>query len=189
MKVEVICGPMFSGKTEELIRRITRAKYAKLRVLSFKPSIDSRYSKTSIASHSGAREACFAVNQVEDILDIINQRGQGFPDIVAIEEAQFFEQEGFKNVLCYLRKQHTKTIIAGLDMDFAGVPFENIIYAMGIANRVDKLSAVCVECGADATMTYRKSDSNERVEIGETDIYEARCYGCWQRKKPLKKAM
>jgi thymidine kinase len=170
---------MFSGKTEELIRRITRARYAKQQILSFKPDIDQRYSKNKITSHSGASEQCYSVADATDITDIIIQQKKGIPNLIAIEEVQFFDQAEFINSLDFLKTQSTKVIVAGLDMDFTGVPFENISFAMGIANRIDKLSAVCVECGADATMTYKKTKSSQRVEIGEGDIYEARCYGCW----------
>ncbi|KAK3603998.1 hypothetical protein CHS0354_026794 [Potamilus streckersoni] len=123
------------------------------------------------ASHSGSREPC---RVIESVVQIKTEIEQSKPDIIAIEEAQFFDYQEFVSTLKLIIRLQIKTVISGLDMDFMGNPFENIIYAMGIAQKVDKLSAVCVVCGQDATMTYKKQLNSLRVEIGETDLYEAR---------------
>ena len=179
MSIEIICGPMFSGKTEELIRRITRAKYARQTVITFKPDIDQRYSLYHIQSHSGSQEECIIVKDSNEILKTIEKEK---PDLIAIEEAQFFEHESFVNTIKTLNANRINVIVAGLDMDFMGNPFENIIFVMGIAQKVDKISAVCVVCGNEGTMTYKKNLNSKRVEVGETNLYEARCYDCWHKR-------
>ena len=177
MSIEVICGPMFSGKSEELIRRLTRASYANQTTLACKPSLDNRFGIDTIRSHSGFEQACQPLKDIEEIYSKLVNR----VDLIAVEEAQFFDPKSFRKFLTKMNPSKTKIIIAGLDMDFQGEPFENITYGMGIAVKVEKLTAVCVECSADATMTYKKQINSKRVEIGAADMYEARCYDCWCR--------
>lgn len=176
MQLEVICGPMFSGKTEELIRRITRARYANQTVLSCKPTVDVRSGTEKILAHSGASEPCYSIQGLEQLQSLFNKAR---PQMVALEEVQFLQHSEYTKLLQWLFGQETKVVVAGLDMDFRGLPFENTAYSLSIAPKVDKLSAVCVVCGQDGTMTFKKSGGQDRVEIGDQDLYEARCYQCW----------
>jgi len=167
--IEVISGCMFSGKTEELIRRLRRAKFAKLKVIVFKPIIDNRYSNTEIVSHSEQAFPSIMVDNSEDILEQISDA-----DIVGIDEAQFFDNNIVK-VSLQLAEMGKRVIIAGLDMDFRGSPFGAMPTLLAIAEYVTKPKAICVVCGSPATMTQRISDSKEQVDVGATDKYEARC--------------
>jgi len=167
--IEVISGCMFSGKTEELIRRLRRAKFAKLNVKVFKPIIDNRYSKTEIVSHSEQAFPSIMIDKSDDVLSMVAD-----VDIVGIDEAQFFDNN-ISDVALELAKMGKRVIIAGLDMDFKGIPFGPMPNLLAIAEYVTKPKAICVVCGSPATMTQRISDSKELVEVGASDKYEARC--------------
>ena len=167
--IEVISGCMFSGKTEELIRRLRRAEFAKLHVIIFKPKIDNRYSESEIVSHSSQALPSIIIENSDEILSQIKDA-----DIIGIDEAQFFD-DGIVNVVLELAKMGKRVIVAGLDMDFRGEPFGPMPTLLAIAEYVTKPKAICVVCGSPATMTQRISDSKERVDVGATDKYEARC--------------
>ena len=169
--IEVICGPMFSGKTEELIRRVKRAQIARQKVQIFKPVIDDRYHKTDVVSHSSL--AIEAV-PVRDALEIL-QKVYDSTRIVAIDEVQFFDETILK-VIAKLARRGIRVISAGLDQDFRGQPFGPMPQLLCIADDVMKVAAICTVCGSAASKTYRKPSSNkDQVLVGETDLYEARC--------------
>ena len=171
--IEVICGSMFSGKTEELIRRLTRARIAKLEVQIFKPSLDTRYHEQNIVSHSAVAIPSTPVQTAGQILVLA-----GDCDVVGLDEAQFFDKEIV--IVCNtLANQGKRVIVAGLDMDFAGNPFGCMPQLMSIAEYVTKVHAICVVCGDIAQYSYRLVPSQERVLLGETDSYEARCRRCF----------
>lgn len=179
--IEVICGPMYSGKTEELIRRLTRAKIAEKQVVAIKPRIDTRHPEVVLASHSGIKIDCWSVDL--DLADIAS-----FPmryDVVGIDEAQFFD----KNILdfvSFLANEGVKVIVAGLDMTYRKEPFGYMPFLMAMAAKVIKLSAVCHTCGDDAMYTQRLLDgkpapfAGETILVGALDSYEARCYFCFE---------
>ncbi|MBU0472664.1 MAG: thymidine kinase [Bacteroidetes bacterium] len=167
--IEVISGCMFSGKTEELIRRLRRAKFAKLKVIIFKPKIDDRYSKDEIVSHSEQALPSTMIEKAEEILALIKDA-----DIIGIDEAQFFDDK-ISNVVLKLAKMGKRVIVAGLDMDYKGEPFGPMPTLLAIAEYVTKPKAICVVCGSPATMTQRITDSKAQVDVGATDKYEARC--------------
>ncbi|MBD2702512.1 thymidine kinase [Spirosoma sp. BT702] len=171
--IEVICGSMFSGKTEELIRRLTRARIAKLNVQIFKPGLDTRYHAENIVSHSAHTIHSTPLQTAGQILTLA-----GDCDVVGIDEAQFFDSE-ITEVVNTLANQGKRVIIAGLDMDFAGKPFGCMPQLMSIAEYVTKVHAICVVCGDIAQYSYRLVPSKERVLLGETDSYEARCRRCF----------
>jgi thymidine kinase len=171
--VEVVCGSMFSGKTEELIRRVKRAMIAKQRVLIFKPGIDNRYHAENVVSHNDNSIQSKAVNFANDILLQANEC-----DVVGIDEVQFFDDE-IINVVNKLANNGKRVIIAGLDMDFAGRPFGPMAGLLAIAEFVTKVHAICIKCGNIATYSYRRTKSSKKVVLGETDIYEARCRKCF----------
>ena len=171
--IEVICGSMFSGKTDELIRRLTRARIAKLQVQIFKPSLDTRYHEENIVSHSALAIHSTPVQTAGQIL-----LSAGDCDVVGIDEAQFFDKE-IINACNTLANQGKRVIVAGLDMDFAGNPFGCMPQLMSIAEYVTKVHAICVVCGDIAQYSYRLVPSQERVLLGETDSYEARCRRCF----------
>ena len=178
--IEVICGCMFSGKTEELIRRIKRARIAGLETILFKLVIDIRYHKEKIVSHNANSIDSYTVSNSKEILNKIE--GQS---VIGIDEAQFFDEDVVE--LCkYLASQNKRVIVAGLDMDFLGRPFGPMPYLLSISEFVTKLHAICKHCGNTATHSYRKTRSNLTVEIGETDIYEARCRKCFEKGQDLK---
>ncbi len=170
--IEVIAGCMFSGKTEELIRRLRRAAIAKQKVKVFKPKIDTRYSEGSIVSHS---EQSLPSTIVEDVREIIHLAKDA--QVVGIDEAQFFSNDLIHvcNTLAYGGK---RVIVAGLDQDYRGIPFEPIPQLLAIAEYITKTLAICVNCGNPADKTQRKIVSAERVVVGAADIYEARCRKC-----------
>lgn len=171
--MEVITGPMFSGKSEELIRRLKRAKIAKQRVVCFKPDIDLRYHKTAIASHSAqTHDACVVAN-VERLREGLFQQIDQI-EVVGIDEAQFFD-ESLVPLALELVHMGKRVLIAGLDTTFAGEPFRPIPDLMAVADEVEKLSAVCMRCGAPAIHTQRLGGSQELVMVGATGMYEARC--------------
>lgn len=176
-QIEVICGSMFSGKTEELIRRLNRARIAKLKVEIFKPSVDKRYHEEDVVSHNETSIRSTPVNFAGDILLLA-----GDCDVVGIDEAQFFDQE-LVRVSQVLANQGKRVILAGLDMDFEGKPFDPMPNLMAIAEYVTKVHAICMKCGDLAAFSFRLADSKEKVMLGEKDSYEARCRKCFQEDK------
>ncbi len=171
----MICGSMFSGKTEELIRRLKRAIFAKQQVLIFKPSIDNRYSESDVVSHDNNSIASMPVSSSKSIPNL----AQGM-DVVGIDEAQFFD-EGLANVCVQLANQGIRVIVAGLDMDYLGIPFGPIPNLCALADEVDKMHAICVRCGALAYLSHRLAHSNQRVLLGEQAEYEPLCRECYQK--------
>lgn len=169
--IEVVCGPMFSGKTEELIRRVKRAQIARQKIQIFKPSIDNRYHETDVVSHSSLTVQATPVSDALDILKKLLDSTR----VVAIDEVQFFDEVILK-VINKLARRGIRVICAGLDQDFQGKPFGPMAPLLAMADKVDKVQAVCTVCGAAATKTFRKNPNNsEQVLVGETDLYEARC--------------
>ncbi len=171
--IEIICGSMFSGKTEELIRRLNRARIAKLKVGIVKPSLDTRYDANDIVSHNASVIPSTPVSNAADILELVADC-----EVVGIDEAQFFDG-AIVDVCQQLADSGKRVIVAGLDMDFAGKPFGCIPQLMAIAEFVTKVHAICVVCGDVAHYSYRLVPSQERVLLGETDSYEARCRRCF----------
>ena len=176
-QIEVICGSMFSGKTEELIRRLTRARLAKQQVEIFKPSVDTRYHDTHVVSHNETSIRSTPVNFAGDILLL-----SGTCDVVGIDEAQFFDEE-IVRVVQLLANQGKRVILAGLDMDFEGKPFDPMPKLMAIAEYVTKVHAICMQCGDLAAFSYRLSAATEKVVLGEKDSYEARCRKCFHEEQ------
>lgn len=170
--IEVVCGPMFSGKTEELIRRVKRAQIAKQRVQIFKPAIDVRYDETKVVSHSSQAISSEPVEKSTDILVRLKDTTR----IVAIDEVQFFDMDIVK-VVTKLANRGYRVICAGLDLDFRAVPFGPMPSLLAVADSVQKIQAICTVCGAPATRSQRLSDCEDTVLLGETDAYEARCRG------------
>lgn len=171
--IEAICGSMFSGKTEELIRRLRRAQIAKLKVEIFKPSLDTRYSETEIVSHDSKTIRSIPVKNSKEILDKINNA-----NVIGIDEAQFFDSE-IVNVCNTLANNGVRVIIAGLDIDYLGKPFGPMPNLMSIAEYVTKVHAICMRCGNLAHYSHRTSTSNSLVELGEMDKYEPLCRTCF----------
>ncbi len=170
--IEVIAGCMFSGKTEELIRRLRRAKIAKQKVMIFKPKIDVRYSSNDIVSHSEQSLPSVLVENANEILELSKSA-----HVVGIDEAQFFSAE-LVDVCNQLANDGKRVIVAGLDQDYRGVPFEPMPQILAIAEYITKTLAICVVCGNPADKTQRKIVSKERVLVGAADSYEARCRKC-----------
>ncbi len=170
--IEVITGCMFSGKTEELIRRLRRAKIAKQKVVIFKPNIDTRYSNNSIVSHSEQSLPSILIKDVKEILELVEDA-----QVIGIDEAQFFSIDIIE-VCNKLADDGKRVIVAGLDMDYKAVPFEPMPQLLSIAEYITKSLAICVECGNPADRTQRKTASSERVVVGAADVYEARCRKC-----------
>lgn len=168
--IEVVCGPMFSGKTEELIRRVKRAQIAKQRVQIFKPAIDVRYDQTKVVSHSSQAIDSEPVNKATDIL--LNLRDT--TRIVAIDEVQFFDK-GIIKVVEKLANRGYRVICAGLDLDYRGVPFGPMPMLLAMADDVQKIQAICTLCGAPATRSQRLIENDEKVLLGEKESYDARC--------------
>lgn len=169
--IEVICGPMFSGKTEELIRRVKRAQIARQKIQIFKPALDDRYHESDVVSHSSLTVQAVAVKGPIDILKNLLDSTR----IVAIDEVQFFDETILK-VISKLARRGIRVICAGLDQDYRGIPFGPLPELLAMADKVDKVQAVCTVCGLPATKTYRKDSSHkDQVLVGETDLYEARC--------------
>ena len=175
--IEVICGSMFSGKTEELIRRLRRAQIAQMPTIIFKPRIDSRYSDSHIVSHNQIKLESHLVNTPQDILPLAENAR-----VVAIDEAQFFD-DSILDVCKILASQGKRVVVAGLDTDYRGVPFGPMPQLMCEADYLDKLRAICVQCGNPATYTQRTSEEAGQVVIGELDKYEARCRNCFEAPK------
>ncbi len=172
--IEVICGSMFSGKTEELIRRLNRAKIAKQNIKIFKPALDKRYHYENIVSHNENSISAIPVGKANDILLLA-----GDCEVVGLDEAQFFDDQ-IVAVCDQLANQGKRVIIAGLDMDYLGKPFGAMPQLMAIAEYVTKVHAICIVCGEVASHSYRLAASNEQVMLGETDHYQARCRRCFE---------
>ena len=171
--IEVVCGSMFSGKTEELIRRLKRAQFAKQKVEIFKPQIDTRYHEEKVVSHSGNEIMSTPVPASSNILLLAND-----VDVVGIDEAQFFDME-LVNVCKHLANSGVRVIVAGLDMDFKGNPFGPMPALLACAEYVTKVHAICMECGSLAHISHRKTDETNLVLLGETDSYEPLCRDCY----------
>ncbi len=175
--VEVICGSMFSGKTQELIRRLKRLKVAKKKFIVFKPSIDIRYKKNEIVSHNKDSINATVINNIAEIQNLISDE-----EVIAIDEAQFFDETLIS--LCNdLANKGKRIIICGLDMDYLGVPFGIMPSLMAISDSITKLHAICSDCGDTANYSYRKSIDQDRIVIGEKDEYKALCRVCFYNKK------
>jgi thymidine kinase len=174
--IEVICGSMFSGKTEELFRRLRRAQFANQAILLVKPSIDERYASEEVVSHVGQSWAALRCQQAQEILAL--WKGE---QIVAIDEAQFFDQQ-IVAVCNELANKGARVIIAGLDMDYLGQPFGPIPQLMAIAEYVSKVHAVCVDCGNLAHFSYRTVAQTEQVLVGAVEKYKPLCRSCYQQK-------
>ena len=172
--IEVIVGSMFSGKSEELIRRLRRARIARQKVQVFKPKIDDRFSKVEIVSHSDMRHDSIAVATAEEILANVEKD----TEVIGIDEGQFLD-EGLVRVANELAVRGIRVIIAGLDQDYTGKPFEPMPQLLAIAEFITKTHAICVKCGETANYSQRTSDSTARVEVGASDKYEARCRRCF----------
>ena len=174
-RIEVICGSMFSGKTEELIRRLKRAKFARQEVEIFKPALDTRYSEQQVVSHDSNAIASTPIESSASILLFSSDK-----DVVGIDEAQFFDN-GLVDVCNRLADSGKRVIIAGLDMDFKRVPFGPIPALCAIADEVTKVHAICVKCGNLAYASHRITKSEKRVLLGEKDDYEPLCRECYMR--------
>ena len=170
--IEVITGCMFSGKTEELIRRLRRAQIAKQKVKIFKPRIDARYSENSIVSHN---EQSLPSILIDDIIEVLKLSEDA--QVIGIDEAQFFN-EGIVHICNLLASRGKRVIVAGLDQDYTGKPFEPMPQLLAIAEYITKQHAICVVCGNPADKTQRKTTESERVIVGAANIYEARCRKC-----------
>ena len=191
--LEVVVGCMFSGKSEELTRRLRRAKIAGQSVIAFKPSIDNRYESEKIASHSSVTFEAKTFRNFEDlitkVMEIRSKNGDRFPDVIGIDEVQFLPKD-FVPFVEMIVNSGTKVILAGLDMDYLGKPFGPIPELMAIGDKVIKLSAICVAedeygkiCGEPATRSYRLAakDTGSLVQVGAVDSYQARCRKCWNK--------
>ena len=174
-RIEVVCGSMFSGKTEELIRRLKRAKFAWQRVEIFKPAIDVRYSEGDVVSHDRNTIPSTPIESSESILLLSSEI-----DVVGIDEAQFLD-ERLPEVCNELASRGIRVIVAGLDMDFRGVPFGPMPALLAIADEVTKVHAICVRCGNLANHSHRLSNSMELVVLGEKDAYEPLCRDCYNK--------
>ena len=174
--IEVICGPMFAGKSEELIRRVKTLSYAHQKIVAFKPAIDNRYDKRAIASHDGEKYQAFAIKSAEDILPLVESDVQ----VVAIDEVQFFK-DSIVSICESLADRGVRVIVAGLDTDFRGEPFGVMPLLLARAEFVTKLSAACTVCGCAATRTQRLVDGKPAnyddpiILVGAKESYEARC--------------
>ncbi len=172
--IEVICGSMFSGKSEELIRRLRRAQIARQQVQAFKAAADTRYDDAQIVSHSDQKLQSIPVNSSEELLDRLDPGTQ----VVGIDEAQFLDP-GIVEACEMLANRGVRVIVAGLDQDYQGKPFEPVPTLMAVAEFVTKVHAICMRCGNPANRSQRVVASNERVVVGAEDTYEARCRRCF----------
>jgi thymidine kinase len=179
--IEVICGSMFSGKTEELIRRLNRAKIARQRVEIFKPEIDKRYDEEKVVSHDARFIPSTPVQSASQILLLCNE-----VDVVGIDEAQFFDAE-LVNVCNHLANNGIRVIVAGLDIDYLGQPFGPLPDLIATAEYVTKVHAICIRCGNLAHYSYRTIDDNKRVVLGERESYEPLCRACFNEAMKAKK--
>jgi thymidine kinase len=173
--IEVVCGSMFSGKTEELIRRLKRAQFANQKLLLFKPQIDDRYHEENVVSHQGSSLKAQPVNDSSEILKIwTNEK------VVAVDEAQFFD-EGIVEVCNFLAKKGVRVILAGLDMDYQGVPFGPMPHLLAIAEYVTKVHAICVSCGNLAQFSHRTANETGQVLVGAVEKYKPLCRTCYNK--------
>ena len=175
--IEIICGSMFSGKTEELLRRLKRAEFAKQKIAVFKPLIDTRYDARKIVSHDSKSIKSKPVKLAIEILDQIENA-----EVIAIDEAQFFDEELIR-ISNLLANQGKRVIIAGLDMDFLGKPFGIIPDLLAIAEHITKVHAICVECGTAANHSYRLTKNQQLIELGDRLEYKALCRHCFFEKE------
>lgn len=171
-RIEIVCGSMYSGKTEELIRRLKRAGIARQKVEIFKPDTDIRYDETAVVSHNDNRIPSTPVPAAVNILLLASEA-----DVIGIDEAQFFD-EGLVEVCTILANRGKRVIVAGLDMDFRGMPFGPIPKLMAIAEEVTKVHAVCMDCGYTANFSHRLNDNEKLVLLGEKDLYVPLCREC-----------
>lgn len=171
--IEVVCGSMFSGKTEELIRRLNRAKIAKQKIEIFKPAIDKRYADMQVVSHNSNSIDSTPVEAASEILLLANNA-----EVIGIDEAQFFD-EALPEVCTQLAEQGKRVIIAGLDMDFLGRPFGPMPNLLAIAEYVTKVHAICMHCGQLAYVSHRTTEEKQTVVVGEKDRYEPLCRTCY----------
>ncbi|MDA3780231.1 MAG: thymidine kinase [Bacteroidales bacterium] len=178
--IEVICGSMFSGKTEELIRRLKRAEYAKLNVEIFKPLIDTRYSEEEVVSHNSSTIRSTPVSSSGNILLLT-----GDVDVIGIDEAQFFD-DGLVEVCNKIANSGVRVIVAGLDMDFRGKPFGPIPSLLASAEYITKVHAICMRCGSLAQHSFRKTKNEKLVVLGEKDEYEPLCRKCFNKAMDIK---
>ncbi|MGK0364107.1 MAG: thymidine kinase [Saprospiraceae bacterium] len=178
--IEVVCGCMFSGKTEELIRRLRRAKIANQKVEIFKPKIDTRYDETEVVSHNSNSIHSTPINNARKILELCNDC-----EVVGVDEAQFFGPE-LTDVCQELALRGIRVIVAGLDMDFKGVPFGPMPHLLAVAEYITKVHAICQHCGNLATHSYRLTAEGDQVLLGEKDSYEPRCRTCYSMGNILK---
>ncbi len=176
--IEIIVGSMFSGKTEELIRRCRLSQIAKKKVMIFKPAMDNRFSETAIVSRADVRLPCRSVSTAQEILDAVDSAS-----VVGIDEAQFFDRDLVK-VCEHLANGGKRVIVAGLDQDFRGEPFKLVAHIMSVAEYVEKVLAICVVCGNPANRSQRIVASTSRIVVGDTDVYEARCRKCFVPETP-----
>ncbi|MDA7578455.1 thymidine kinase [Flavobacteriales bacterium] len=175
--IEIICGSMFSGKTEELLRRLKRAEFAKQKVAVFKPLIDTRYDARKIVSHDSNAIKSKPVKLAIEILDQIDNA-----EVIAIDEAQFFDKELIR-ISNLLANQGKRVIIAGLDMDFKGKPFGIMPDLLAIAEHITKVHAICIECGTAANHSYRLTKNQQLIELGDKLEYKALCRDCFFEKE------
>ena len=174
-RIEVVCGSMFSGKTEELIRRLRRAQFARQKVEIYKPAIDVRYSEEDVVSHDKNHILSTPIDSSASILLLSSDI-----DVVGIDEAQFFDM-GIVDVCNELANRGVRVIVAGLDMDYKGIPFGPMPALCAIADDVTKVHAICVRCGALAYVSHRKVEGTQRVLLGETTEYEPLCRECYHK--------
>ena len=172
--IEVICGSMFSGKTEELIRRLKRAKIANQKVEIFKPRVDTRYDEAKVVSHDANSILSIPVDNSSKILELV----EGI-NVVGIDEAQFFDDD-LPEICQQLALKGVRVIVAGLDMDYKGKPFGPMPDLLAVSEYITKVHAICQHCGNLATHSYRLSTENSQVVLGEKDTYEPRCRTCYQ---------
>jgi thymidine kinase len=177
--IEAICGPMFSGKSEELIRRLRRATIARKQMQAFKPSIDTRYSETEIVTHADTRMRCESVCSADEMLAKIRWR----TEVVGIDEAHFFGP-ALVDIANQLADSGKQVIIAGLDTDFMGRPFPPMPDLLTLAESITKMLAICMRCGSPAKHTQRLVESEELILVGASDCYEARCRHCFDPDAP-----
>ncbi len=173
--IEVICGSMFSGKSEELIRRLRRAQLARLSVQIFKPHIDTRYSINHIISHSENKIEAIPVKTASELFSKVLSS----TNVLGIDEAQFFDKD-LVNICNKLANSGKRVVIAGLDQDYLGNPFEPMPQLLAIAEHITKTHAICMKCGGLANYSQRLSTNKERVVLGANDLYEARCRSCFE---------
>jgi thymidine kinase len=175
--IEVISGPMFSGKTEELMRRLRRAKIANQKIELFKPSLDKRYHNKKVVSHDDSEMESQALDNASQILGLVKNA-----EVVAIDEVQFFDEDIFK-VARQIADSGVRVILAGLDKDYLGMPFGPMPQLMAGAEFVTKLHAICMKCGSLASFSYRLKASEEKILLGAKDEYQARCRKCFNLSK------